>query len=226
MSDLKCDVYGMTPPEKLHTTCEGCTKYIFESLLDTITNCTKGIALIREKELLHYTLHFEWSRNSKRDYSQSAGRNGLMSHSKVSGLERRGNLLHLLCMSHTDAIKPKLREKLWEQSILINKIYKCLKLYLSMEEWFHESNLREEVLASCPLVSQTVELMMSVFPRVAGRGWKLPKVHGLTKFVMFLKSFGSASNLVALVNPAIKGLSKIPAIIHSREPVTSPVKLH
>jgi hypothetical protein len=68
LSDLKCGVYGMTPPEKLHTTCEGCTKYIFESLLDTNTNCTEGNALIREMELLHYTLHFEWSRNSERDY--------------------------------------------------------------------------------------------------------------------------------------------------------------
>jgi hypothetical protein len=63
-------------------------------------------------ELLHYTLHFEWSRNGERDYPQSAGRNGLMSHSKVSGLKRRGNLLCLLCLSHTDTIKPKLHEKI------------------------------------------------------------------------------------------------------------------
>jgi hypothetical protein len=54
LSDLKCGVYGMTPPERLHTTCEGCTKYIFESLLDTITKCTKGDTLIRELE--HTTL--------------------------------------------------------------------------------------------------------------------------------------------------------------------------
>jgi hypothetical protein len=59
----------MTPPERLHTTCEGCTKYIFESLLDTITNCTVGNALIREMELLHYTLNFEWSRNSTKRLS-------------------------------------------------------------------------------------------------------------------------------------------------------------
>jgi hypothetical protein len=120
--DLKCGVYGMTPPERLHTTCEGCTKYVFKSLLDTITNCTKGDALIIEMELLHYTLHFKWSRNSERDYPPSAGRNGLMIHSKVSRLERRGNLLCLLCLSHIDAIKPKLHEKLREQSILINKL--------------------------------------------------------------------------------------------------------
>jgi hypothetical protein len=44
------------------------------------------------------------------------------------------------------------------------------------------------------LVPHKIELMMSVFPRVAGCGWKLPKVHGLTKFVTFMKRFGSASN--------------------------------
>jgi hypothetical protein len=63
-----------------------------------------------------------------------------------------------------------------------------------MEEWFHEFNLKEEVLAFCPLVAQTIELMISVFPRVVVRGWKLPKVHGLTKFILFMKKIGSASN--------------------------------
>jgi hypothetical protein len=98
LSDLKCGFYGMTLPERWHTTCEGCTKYIFESLFETITKCTEGNVLMRDMELLHYTLHFEWSRNSERDYPQSAGRNGLMNGSKVTGSERRGNLLHILCL--------------------------------------------------------------------------------------------------------------------------------
>jgi hypothetical protein len=62
-----------------------------------------------------------------------------------------------------------------------------------MKEWFHEPNLKEGVLAPHPLVAQIIELNLSAFPRVAGCGWKLPKLHGLTKFVMFMKSFGSAS---------------------------------
>jgi hypothetical protein len=177
LSDLECGIFGMTPPERLHTTCEGCTKYIFESLLETITKCTKGNALIREIKLLHFTLHFEWSRNSERDYPQSSGRNGLMNGSKVTGSERRGTLLCLICLSHTVAIKQKLTEKLREQSISMNKFQKCLKLYLSMEEWFQGSNLKEEVLASRSLISQTIKLMLSVFPRASGRGWKIPKLH-------------------------------------------------
>jgi hypothetical protein len=36
--------------------------------------------------------------------------------------------------------------------------------------------------------------MISIFTRVAARGWKHPNIHGLTKFVTFMKSFGSASN--------------------------------
>jgi hypothetical protein len=194
LSDLECGVYGMTPPERLHTTCEGVTKYIFESLLDTITKCSEGNSLIRQMELLHFTLHFEWVRNSERDYPRSAGRNGLMNGSKVTGSERRGNLLRLLCLSHTEAIKPKLTEKLREQSISITKFQKCLKQYLSMEEWFHGNNLKEEVLAARPMISDTIKLIQSVFPRDSGRGWKIPKLHGLTKFATYMQRFGSASN--------------------------------
>ena len=116
----------------------------------------------------HFTLHFEWSRNSERDYPRSAGRNGLMNGSKVTGSERRGNLLCLLCVSHTDAIKQKLTEKMREQSISMTKFQKCLKQYLSMEEWFHGNNLKEEVMNSCPMISDTIKLIQSVFPRDSG----------------------------------------------------------
>jgi hypothetical protein len=63
-----------------------------------------------------------------------------------------------------------------------------------MEEWFHGTNLKEEVLASRSLISQTIKLMISVFPRESGRGWKIPKLHGLTKFATYMQRFGSATN--------------------------------
>ncbi len=50
------------------------------------------------------------------------------------------------------------------------------------------------MLASRSLIAQTIQLMLSVFPRESGRGWKIPKVHGLTKFVTYMQRFGSASN--------------------------------
>jgi hypothetical protein len=89
LSDLICGFYGLTPPERLHVTCEGCTKYIFESVLQTITNCTDRCTLIREIKKVNFTLHFEWSSNSKRDYPRSAGRNGLLNQSKVNGSKKK-----------------------------------------------------------------------------------------------------------------------------------------
>ncbi len=50
------------------------------------------------------------------------------------------------------------------------------------------------MLASRSLIAQTIQLMLSVFPRESGHGWKIPKVHGLTKFVTYMQRFGSASN--------------------------------
>jgi hypothetical protein len=94
-----------------------------------------------------------------------------MNHSKIMGSEQRGILLHLLCSSHTKIIKIKLTKNLRGFLISTNNFFKILKLYLSMEEWFHQqSNLKEEELAPCPLVAIAIELMKSVFPRMFGQG--------------------------------------------------------
>ena len=78
-------------------------------------------------------------------------------------------------------------EKLREQSISMTKFQKCLKQYLSMEEWLHGTNLKEEVVTSCPVISDIIKLIQSVFPRDS-------KLHGLTKFATYMQRFGSASN--------------------------------
>lgn len=194
LSDLVHGVYCMTPPERLHTTCEGSTKYIFEALVETLKTCEGSKELMDMMERLHFTIHHEWKRNSERDFPRSAARNGLLNHSKVTGSERRGNLLRLLCLSHTDLIHNTLKDYLRSSSISIHKFFECLKLYLSMEEWFHQSNPKDEVNAARTLIAYTIELMQFVFPRQDGRGWNIPKSHGLTKFQKYIKLFGSASN--------------------------------
>jgi hypothetical protein len=52
------------------------------------------------------------------------------------------------------------------------------------------------VLASRSLIAQTIQLILSVSPREAGHGWKIPKLHGLAKFVTYMQRFGSASNFI------------------------------
>ena len=69
----------------------------------------------------------------------------------------------------------------------------CLKSYLAMEEWFHEKNEKEEVRNSRPAVAEVIDSIKNNFPR-DGNGWKLPKVHGLTKMQYYMELYGSAIN--------------------------------
>jgi hypothetical protein len=175
LSDLVHGVYCMTPPERLHTTCKGSTRYIFEALVETLETCKGSKDLMDMMVRLHFTIHHEWKRKSERDFPQSAARNGLLSHSKVTGSERRGNLLRLLCLSHTNLIQNKLKDYLRSSPISIRKFFDYLKLCLSIEKWFHQSNPKDEVNTACPLIACTMKLMQIVFSRKAGCGWNIPK---------------------------------------------------
>jgi hypothetical protein len=81
-----------------------------------------------------------------------------------------------------------------------DKFFKCLKLYILKEEWFHENNLKQEVSFAESFVSETLELPHHVFPRwdkdrnEEGQGWAVSKFHGITKFVLYMKLFGGAIN--------------------------------
>jgi hypothetical protein len=105
LSDLVHGVYRMTPPERLHTTCEGTTKYIFEALVETLENCKGSKELMDMMERLHFTIHHEWKRNSERDFPQSAARNGLLNHSKVTGSEKKAiYFVYCVCLIPTSFI--------------------------------------------------------------------------------------------------------------------------
>jgi hypothetical protein len=105
LSDLVHGVYCMTPPERLHTTCEGTTKYIFEVLVEILETCKGSKELMDMMERLHFTIHHEWKRNSERDFPQSAARNGLLNHSKVTGSEKKAiYFVYCVCLIPTSFI--------------------------------------------------------------------------------------------------------------------------
>ena len=65
-----------------------------------------------------------------------------------------------------------------------------------MEEWFHDSNPKEEVDQSRPLTGKVLRLLQELFPRDGiGNGYNPPKMHGMTKFQFYMKRYGSAMNL-------------------------------
>ncbi len=48
------------------------------------------------------------------------------------------------------------------------KWLKFIKLYLSMEEWFHDCNDKEEVSNAKPLTAKVLKWLQELFPREEG----------------------------------------------------------
>jgi hypothetical protein len=82
---------------------------------------------------------------SERDFPRGAMRNGLIDSTKCQSEERKGNLFLLLCIANTTHGSEKLQNGLGYSNAKWHKWLKFIKLYLSMEEWFHDCNDKEEV---------------------------------------------------------------------------------
>ncbi len=164
LTDQRHGIFRMTPPEQLHTTSEGLTKYIIDSLCNTIGDVGEGKKLLNKIENLHHTLHFDLKRNSERHLPRGSARNGALKNTLVSATEHRGNMFRLLCLCHTNAVREDLNTSFHRSSINPQTFFKCLKLYLSMEEWFHDNNLKGEVKSANALVTKTLNMIHNVFP--------------------------------------------------------------
>jgi hypothetical protein len=92
LSDQEHRKYCMTPPECLHTTSEGLTKYMIDSLCNTIGDFGDKKKLLNKIENMHHTQHFDLKRNSKRDFARGSAKNGALKNTLVSATERRGNM--------------------------------------------------------------------------------------------------------------------------------------
>ncbi len=164
LSDQLHGIYCMTPPERLHTTSEGLTKYMIESLCNTIGDVGHRKKLLTKIENLHHTLHFHLKRNSERDFLRGSARNSALKNTLVSATEWHGNMFRLLCLCHTDAITKDYETILCQSGINSANFFKCLKLYISMEEWFHENKLKDEADLANSLVAETLKLLYTWFP--------------------------------------------------------------
>ena len=149
-----------------------------------------------EIDKLHVRVFFDIRRQSDRDFPRGSIRNGIIDDTKCQSEERRGNLFLLLCIASTvmggEKLKTALRydDKDWKAWI------KFVKLYLSMEEWFHDSNPKQEVDQARHLIAKVLTRLQKLFPRPnnIGNGYNLPKMHGMTKFQFYIKRYGSAIN--------------------------------
>jgi hypothetical protein len=194
LSDAVHGPYRMMPPELLHTSGSGLIMYMFSSLRSIFGSGKDGMDKRELLDKLHQRLSADIQRQSERDFPRGAARTGLIDGTKCQSNERRGNLFLLLCLAHTTAGKKALAP-VWHK-LGINQIEFCqfIKLYLSMEEWFHSDNPKAEVRGSRKLIGKVLRLLKKVFPRKAGNGHNLPKFHGMTKMQYYMCLFGSAMN--------------------------------
>jgi hypothetical protein len=64
-----------------------------------------------------------------------------------------------------------------------------------MEEWFHDSNKKEEVRHSREQIANVLQMLQRLFPQTPKtNGYKIPKMHGMTKMQDYMKLFGSGIN--------------------------------
>jgi hypothetical protein len=142
LSDNIHGPYKMMPPELLHTSGSGLIMYMFESHRDQMGGGNNRDLIDRQHILISNLI----KRQSECDFPQRSMRNGLIDGTKCQSSERKGNLFRLLFIAHTingsHVIKRFLKysDAKWKQYI------KFLKLYLCMEEWFHDSNNKLEVI--------------------------------------------------------------------------------
>ncbi len=83
--------------------------------------------------------------------------NGLIGGTKCQAEERRGISFLLLCIAQTLEGSEILQKGLQYSQHKWVKWLKFLQLYLSLEEWFHDSNDKVEVDNAKPLIRKVLQ---------------------------------------------------------------------
>ncbi len=200
--------YKMMPPELLHTSGSGLIMYMFESLRDQMGG-GKDRDLIDRQHILMSNLI---KRQSECDFSRGSLRNGLIDGTKCQSSEQKGNLFQLLCIALTTNGSHVMKRSLQYSDAKWKQYIKFLKQYLCMEEWYHDSNNKVEVINARPLIAKLLQSLQQFFPRNTNTNeYNLTKMHGITKMQEYMKIFGSGINFYGGPGEsAHKQFSKIP----------------
>jgi hypothetical protein len=106
-------------------------------------------------------------------------RNGLIDGTKCQSSEQKGSLFQLLCIAHTTNGRLVMKRSLSFSDTKWKQYIEFLKLYLCMEEWFHDSNNKLEVIIAQPQIAKLFRSLQHFSPRNSNtNGYNLPKMHG------------------------------------------------
>lgn len=181
----------MMPPEMLHTSGSGLIAYAFESLADQFKLTIGRHHLDQQHKRMANVIR----RQSERSMPRAATRNGIVDGTKCQSSERKGNLFIFMVIAHTTEGKSTINNVLNHDKTDWRDFLSCLKLYLAMEEWFHDANDKREVYNSRNLIARVLGMLQKFFPRKDNtNGYNLPKMHGITKMQTYMVEFGSGMN--------------------------------
>jgi hypothetical protein len=182
----------MMPPELLHTSGSGLIMYMFASLRDRL-GAGKGRDLLDQD---HLKVSNIIQRQSERDFPRGCTRNGLIDGTKCQSSERKGNLFRLLIVAHRGHAKEALQSGLRLYDDHWKKFLNFIKMYLGMEEWFHDTIDKQDVIDARVTIASVLSNLKKYFPRneVNTNEYRLPKMHGMTKMQTYIKLYGSGIN--------------------------------
>ena len=173
LSDHIHGPFKMMPPELLHTSGSGLIMYMFESLRMQIGGGKDRDFLDKQHVLISNLL----KRQSERDLPRGSMRNGLIDGTKCQSSERKGNLFRLMCIAFTTKGRNVLQRSLNLSDIRWKQFIMFLKMYMAMEEWFHDCNDKEEVKKSRVEIAKVLSSLQRFFPRdITTNGYNIPKM--------------------------------------------------
>jgi hypothetical protein len=113
----------------------------------------------------------------------------------MSVFRTKGNLFQLLCIAHATNGSRVVKRSLSLSDTKRKQYIEFLKLYLGMEEWFHDSNSKLQVINAQPQIAKILQSSQHFFPRNSNtNGYNLPKMDGITKMQEYMTLFGSGIN--------------------------------
>ena len=127
----------------------------------------------------------------------------------MTASESVGNMFMLLCVIHTKDGHGIFHEGLGAEGISLTAFKDCMKLQLSFEKWFDDSNSIIDMCGASNLLSKLIESIKKCFPRIDGNSWNISKMHSLAKMLHYMQQFGSANNFSGQIGErALKSMVK------------------
>jgi hypothetical protein len=195
LADNVVGVRLVTPFENLHVFDIGILQYLVVVIVDMMTAYKKpkggnngqnqntkrmkgSSKRDRERfDMLVREISIYLERQSERDFPRRTHRAHFADASRLTGTERRGAVLCLAIVLHTDNGKHLFRPYLSKANITVNQCQNAIVNVLCYGKWLLQPNEAGEVISVRDSVNRVFEQLFHAFPREDGDGWNIPKIH-------------------------------------------------